>query len=526
MLFGKNRIARSLEAFQARDAELGQLAENTADLYREQLDHVAKPYVFFEPSPFENFYASFIYVDPHINAQSESHSATVLEIGNFLVFIPRHCVISSTLSEQIEQVGDADFAYGDSFHFDPQDSSQFTHQLRPGWSPERLRGHCYVGDVVIASEKLVSKAGGREFLSTLSSHDRALRLTEKAQHPKHLEILLYGTSIESRMPDVDLVAVQSHCARLRIKADARLNSNGAAVQVMRRRKKAPSVCAIMPTRGTSADLFGERVVLAAHAIETLRQKSTYSRIELIVVADNETPAESMEAIKKAADGDVVILPYDKPFNFAEKTNLAALETTAEFLLFINDDTEIITPEIIEIMLSYFEDPTVGLVGSMLKYEDGTIQSAGHLMNPYPVDLYRGHDFNGDEAFGILNVAREVSSVIAAFALTPRKVFEKAGGMSMLFPSDYNDVDYAFKLDLLGYKTLFTPHAECFHFESKTRTPGEKPESVALLGKRWQHRIEEDRYSNKYLQPSLPIWKSNHDSEWSMRDAMGTDTVKP
>ena len=192
MLFGKNRVARSLEVFQARDSELGQLAENAADLYRAQLDHVAKPYVFFEPSPFENFYASFIYVDPNINAQSESHSATVLEIGNFLVFIPRHCVISSTLSEEIEQVGDADFAYGDSFHFDPQDSSQFTHQLRPGWSPERLRGHCYVGDVVIASEKLVSKAGGREFLSTLSSHDRALRLTEKAQHPKHLEILLYN----------------------------------------------------------------------------------------------------------------------------------------------------------------------------------------------------------------------------------------------------------------------------------------------------------------------------------------------
>jgi hypothetical protein len=78
--------------------------------------------------------------------------------------------------------------------------------------------------------------------------------------------------------------------------------------------------------------------------------------------------------------------------------------------------------------------------------------------------------------------------------------------------------------MLGYRTIFTPHAESFHFESKTRIPGQKSESVALLGTRWQHMIENDKYGNKYLQPFQSSWKSNHDSEWSMREAMGTGGV--
>ena len=201
-----------------------------------------------------------------------------------------------------------------------------------------------------------------------------------------------------------------------------------------------------------------------------------------------------------------------------------MQTTADYLLFINDDTEIITPEIVEVMLSYFEDSTVGMVGPMLKYEDGTIQSAGHLLNPVPYDLYRGLQVRDDAAFGLLNVAREVSSVIAAFSMTPRDLFEKVGGLSHLFPADYNDIDYALKLDMLGYRTIFTPHVECFHFESKTRVPGEKPESVELLGKRWQHRVDVDQYGNRCLQPYISLWKSNHDSQWSLREAMGADTV--
>jgi len=524
MAIDNQAVAKRLEVLCLRDAELGLKAETVADQYRTGLTDLVKPYEFPLTAPFEDFYPSFIYMDPHDRFHDSNLSITVMEVKKFFIFVPDYCVVSTSLTEIVEQAGDADFAYADSFHFDPNDPSQFTHQLRPGWSPERLRGHCYVGDVVIASKKTVKRAGGRKFLSTLSSHDRALRLSEVATAPKHISALLYGSTIETRNPAVDLEAVRSHCARTGIDAKVSLCADGAAVKVIRNRERKSSVCAIMPTRGTSADVFGHRVVLAAHSIQKLRERSTFGEIELVVVVDADTPASAIEEIIKSAGGNVSFITYDKPFNFAEKINIAAVQTKADYLLFVNDDTEIITPEIIETMLSYFEDSSVGMVAPLLKYEDGTIQSAGHLLNPIPFDLYRGSELRRGSSFGILNVAREVSSAIAAFSITPRNLFELAGGLSVLFPADYNDIDYCLKLDMLGYRTIFTPHAESFHFESKTRIPGQKSESVALLGQRWQHQIENDQYGNKYLQPFQSSWKSNHDSEWSMREAIGTGGV--
>jgi O-antigen biosynthesis protein len=524
MAIDNQSVAKRLEVLRLRDAELGLKAETAADKYRTGLPDVVKPYEFPFTAPFEDFYPSFIYMDPHDRSENANVQISVLEERNLYVFVPGDCVVSTSLSEILEQVGDADFVYADSFHFDPSDPSQFTHQLRPGWSPERLRGHCYVGDVVIATKKVVRRAGGKKFLSTLSSHDRALRLSEKAKSPTHVSALLYGSPIENRNPAVDVEAVKSHCRRTRIRAQVSLCADGVAVQVIRNRTRKSSVCAIMPTRGTSADVFGQQVVLAAHSIQKLRERSTFGEIELVVVVDADTPESAIEEISNAAGENVSFISYDKPFNFAEKINLAAVQTKADYLLFVNDDTEIITPEIIETLLSYFEDPSVGMVAPLLKYEDGTVQSAGHLLNPIPFDLYRGAELRSDSAFGILNVAREVSSAIAAFSITPRKVFELAGGLSVIFPADYNDIDYCLKLDMLGYRTIFTPHAESFHFESKTRIPGQKPESVALLGQRWQHQIENDQYGNKYLQPFQSSWKSNHDSEWSLREAMGANGV--
>jgi GT2 family glycosyltransferase len=524
MAIDNQAVAQRQEVLRLRDVELGLKAEIAADEYRTGLTDVVKPYEFPFTAPFEDFYPSFIYMDPHEGSLGEKVEITVVKQRGFYIFVPHDCVISTLLSDILEQIGDADFAYADSFHFDPNDPSQFTHQLRPGWSSERLLGHCYVGDVVIATKKLVKKAGGKKFLATLTSHERALRLSEIAQSPTHISALLYGSPIESRNPAVDVEAVKSHCRRTGIDAQVSLCADGMAVKVIRNRSRRSSVCAIMPTRGTQAEVFGQRVVLAAHSIQKLRERSTFGEIELVVVVDADTPATAVEEISKSAGGNVSFITYDKPFNFAEKINIAAVQTKADYLLFVNDDTEIITPEIIETLLSYFEDPTVGMVAPLLKYEDGTVQSAGHLLNPIPFDLYRGADLRRESAFGILNVAREVSSAIAAFSITPRKLFELAGGLSVLFPADYNDIDYCLKLDMLGYRTIFTPHAESFHFESKTRIPGQKPESVALLGTRWQHMIENDKYGNKYLQPFQSSWKSNHDSDWSLREAMGTGDV--
>lgn len=447
----------------------------------------------------------------------------IVHIGDLVGFVPTHCTLRRGARKAVRGFArstGADFIYGDSLHTTDDRHEEPFQVLRPGWSPERLRGHNYVGDVVFATESVVRAAGGADTLKTLSSHDRSLRLAEHAAHHRHVDHFVYSSTWHHSAPTVDAEAVAAHCARTGIDAVCETNADGTGIHVRRRRTSQPSVAVIVPTRGTRAEVWGRKRVLAAGAIAAVREKSTYGNLEFIAVVDRDTPSDALVDIHNAGGEAVRCIEFDRPFNFAEKVNLAAVNTDADYLLLLNDDTEIVSPDIVETMLSYFEDSSVGLVGPMLLYEDGTIQSAGHFFNPVPYDLYRASEVHTPGASNMLHVAREVSSVIAACSLTPHRLFDTVGGLSTKFPGNYNDIDYALKLAMLGKRTVWTPLATCHHFESKTREPVMKPVDVAELGARWRDKLERDPYAHTALQRYQPVWKSNRPGQRSLDEAVG------
>ena len=281
---------------------------------------------------------------------------------------------------------------------------------------------------------------------------------------------------------------------------------------------------VIPTRGSSAEVRGQSRVMVLDAVRGLLAGLTYGNLEILVVADDVTPGHVREELGRIGGERLRIIEFEGEFNFARKINLAAVQTDADHLLLVNDDIEVVSTDIVEELLSYLEDDSVGLVGPMLTYEDGTVQSAGHLLNPSPFDLYRGFDPVLRGGYDILHVTREVSSVLAAFAMTRRSDFLSVGGLSPLFPGDYNDVDYALKLAKIGKRTIFTPHVRCIHFESKTRRALPHQPSINLLGHRWKPVIENDPYGSPHLQRHEFIWKSNIDSPESLRDALGVDAT--
>ena len=444
-------------------------------------------------------------------------------IGHYIAFIPAHCKLEREFRTEMGRwlrTSTHDMVYGDSLHPTNDKYEEPIQVLRPGWSPERLRGHCYVGDVVLATVELVTRAGGADALCSLSPHHRALLLSEHAASISRMPHFLYSAPWEYRFPSTDLEAVKSHCLRTKINAQCYMNENGSGVVVERTQSTEPTVAVIIPTRGTEAEVRGKNRVLAAHAIAQLVEHSTFQNFEIIVVVDDATPATALQDIKNAAPGRVHIVPFDRPFNFAEKVNLGAAHTTADYLLLLNDDTEPSNPHLIKTLLSYFSDDTVGLVGPKLLYEDGSIQSAGHFFNPVPYDSYRGFPGNCAGAYNMLTVTREVSSVIAACALTPRRVFIEVGGLSAQFPGDYNDIDFALKMQLLGKRVLYTPYTDCFHFESKSREAKLNPAHVALLGERWRDQLENETYGHPALQKYQVAWKSNRPGQRSVDEAVG------
>ena len=413
-----------------------------------------------------------------------------------------------------------DVIYGDSAHGRASRFDEPSKVRRPQWSPERLRSHNYVGDLLAAPQSVIAAAGGIPTLATLHEHDRSLRIFEACTSPHRIAHVLYHSSQERMTPTASLDAVQQHCARTGIDAVCSISQELQSVRVSRRLHSQPKISVIVPTRGTAETIKGKQVVLAAHTIEALINNSTYQNFDVIAVLDNDTPIEGRQAIVKAGGDRLRVVDYDRPFNFAEKINLGAVCSDSDLLLLLNDDTEIISPDALETLSSILEDPSVAMAGPILLYEDLAIQSAGHILNPVPIDLYRGHSSTLSGAQNILKVQRETSGIIAACVLVKRDVFEQLGGLCTLFPSNFNDVDFGLKMQDAGYRVVWTPHAKFHHFESKTRSTKMHPSEVVNIGARWRDKLEDDPYFNPHLERYTNIWKENVMGQRSVLDALG------
>ncbi len=451
-----------------------------------------------------------------ITKSSEIHSHIIfMRVGDSL--LPQTLDV---LNEFLASNPHHDLLYGDSTHGSISRWDEPTEVRRPGWSPERLRSHCYVGELLVAPIDLVNQAGGVDVLAVAHAHDRALRLGELAKSPVRIAELLYASDHEHLQPTCSIEAVRRHCARTGVNADCDADENLAVVRVRRRISNEPNITIIIPTCGTVESVHGTPKVLAAHTIETLLERSTYKNFEIIVVADTSTPNESRRAIAEAGGAHVRFIEFSRPFNFAEKINLGVVTSDSELVLLLNDDTEIISPDALHTMVGILADPGVAMVGPMLLYEDGTIQSAGHILNPVPYDLYRSRPLTFTGAQHLLRVQREVSGVIAACALIRRSVFNEVGGLCTDFPSNYNDVDFGLKVQELGYRVVFTPYAQFFHFESQTRSPRLQTFEVAKIGARWRDKLDNDPYFNPHLERYVSVWKQNRIGQRSLLDALG------
>jgi glycosyltransferase involved in cell wall biosynthesis len=416
--------------------------------------------------------------------------------------------------------GCVDVIYGDTRHLVRHADRLPTFQRRPGFSPERLRHHDYIGPMIAVRAAHLRMVGDVAELARCDSHDRNLRLTERAARVVRIAHVLYETPEPSLAPAASRDAVVRHLARMGIDADVTVDDLSPAVQVRRRVSAKPLVSVLIPTRGSSATIFGRQRTLVVDAVRSVLTASTYPNVEFIVVADTDTP-DVVRAELRAVGGDRLrIVDFDRPFNFAEKINLAAAHAKGDYFLLLNDDTQVISPDFLDALVSLVSDDGVGLVGPTLSFEDGTIQSAGHVFSPEPTDLYRGAPADARGAHDMLRVTRETSSIIAACALTSRTTFESVGGLSVQFPGNWNDIDYGLKVWQSGRRVLVTPLARLYHFESKTRVPVLVESEVAKLGHRWGHVLDDDPFFNPHLQRYVNVWKTDSTSPRSYSEALG------
>ncbi|MDH6531768.1 GT2 family glycosyltransferase [Aurantimicrobium minutum] len=252
----------------------------------------------------------------------------------------------------------------------------------------------------------------------------------------------------------------------------------------------PYISIIIPTRGTANDSGRAFVV---DAVDSIIQKSSYANFEVIIVADDDTPQSVINTIDAFNSSSVKWVRWSKPFNFSEKMNLGAACASGEYLLFLNDDTEVVSPHWMEDMLSLIGVDRIGYAGALLFFDDQTIQHAGHVYKGGAGHIGFGEKMRLKDPNQLTHLDRKVSGVTAACSLVSKSLFERVGGFSVEFPGSYNDVDLSMKLALIGVDIAVAGSARLYHFESKSRDATVKKSEILLLQARWRNKIQHDRH---------------------------------
>ena len=387
--------------------------------------------------------------------------------------------------------------------FEVAAGSDVVRAYTPELSPERLRHQPYMGLVVVARNDVAAAAASAP---PTSLHDAALRLVERTTSWHRIpEVAAIGPR-EVVVADRD--AVVAHLERSGVDARVVDGDHAGTVRVIRTDPTEPLVSVIVPTRGSDGIVFGNRRTFAVEAVRSLVERSDHRAVEFVVVHDTVMPSTVLDELRALVGDALVLVEYDRPFDFSDKVNVGVAASSGPLLLLLNDDTELIAPDSLSVLVGHLTDPGVSMVGAKLLFEDGTLQHGGHV---YHGDVHHAcfgwpGDSPGPAPLFPLAVARECSGVTAGCALVRRSVFDEVGGFDSAFPHNYNDVDFSLKLRSAGHRIVWTPWSTWYHFESRTRMPEIRPDERARLDDRWHDELRNDPYYHPGLPPGPADWQ--------------------
>ena len=415
-----------------------------------------------------------------------------LATGEYLVLLDHDDLLyPNALFEcvQVIQKTSADFVYSDEIVLDASLKKLGGYHFKPDFAPDYLRGCNYITHLACFSRPLLDEAGAWESLEFegAQDHDLLLRLTEKAKRIEHIKKVLYiwrghagstASGMEAKPYAIAAGerAIDAHLARVGLPGKARaVEGAPGAFQIRYELAANPLISVLIPNKDHVDDL--ER------CLSSLYKNAGYDNFEVLVLENNSTdPAtESYYAALPAAYPRCRVLRYEGAFNFSAVNNFGAAQAKGEHLLLLNNDIEVLSPDFLRELLSYSQRADVGAVGAKLYYPDDTIQHAGVIMG---INGSAGHSHKGYPRAAVgdlyrLVTAQDYMAVTGACLMTKTALYRAAGGLDEeRFAVAYNDVDYCLKLWQQGLHNVFTPRAEAYHHESKSRGLDTTPENAA------------------------------------------------
>lgn len=459
-------------------------------------------------------------LEKNLGISENTNACIEMATGNFIALFDHDDILHpSALFEMMKAIceSDADMVYTDEVTFiSPNIKKLITIHHKPDFAPDMLRSYNYICHFTAFSRELLNRVGVfRSEFDGSQDYDMILRLTEMAQKIVHVPKILYfwrshEASVASNISAKPYTlaaarrALAEHLERVGLKgtvSDSRIPST---YRIRYELEGAPLVSIIIPN--------ADHVDVLEQCIESVEKLSTYQNYEILIVENNSKKQETFafyEYICSKYD-NVRLLRWACEFNYSKINNFAAQEAKGDYLLFLNNDIEIITPSWIEEMLMYVQRSDVGAAGMVLYYPDDTVQHAGVILGVGGVAGH-SHKYYPRKSSGYmsrLSLVQNLSAVTAASMMVKASVFREVNGFEPKLAVAFNDVDLCMKIRQAGYLIVFTPYAEAYHHESKSRGTEDTPQKVArfngevkLFHERWDDAL---KAGDPYYNPNLTL----------------------
>lgn len=448
-----------------------------------------------------------------------TNSALEIATGEFIALLdnddelPPHALfeVVKVLNERPE----LDVIYSDEDKIDAE-GNRFDPHFKADWSPDTLMGNNYISHLGVYRSSIVKSLGGfRKGYEGSQDYDLVLRVTEQIpeDHIYHIDKVLYhwrtipgstasSGEAKSYIYDSGVKALTDALNRRGIKGTVRPGLISGFYEVTYEVLQEELVSVIIPTKNGYDDL--------KLCVDSIIEKTSYPNYE-IIIADNGSTDPKMQELfaeyKKQLDERFIVELIDIPFNYSRINNLATEKASGKYLLFLNNDTEVIEPNWMTTMVSYAQFDRIGCVGAKLYYPDDTTQHAGVLVG---IGGVAGHALNNYDRthcgyFGRLVIDVNYLAVTAACMMVKAADFKAVNGFDETLEVAFNDVDLCLKIYELGRYNVYAHQVELYHFESKSRGYEDTPEKqkrfageIKKMQDKWPAYIAHDPFYNDNL----------------------------
>lgn len=427
-------------------------------------------------------------------AQNTNKALKIAE-GAFIGLLDHDDVLAENalyeVVKELNKVVDTDVIYTDEDKVSTAMDEYFSPNFKPDFNLDMLRSNNYFCHFFVAKKELIEAVGGfRGEYNGAQDYDLFLRCIEKAERIGHIPKILYHWRVHQESTadnplskmyayDAGQKAIEQHLKRCGIMAEVSKTENLGFYRVKYQQEGNPLVSILIPNKDQKDTLD--------QCLKSIEEHTDYENYEIIIIENNSTEKETFEYYKQIKNPKIRVIEWKDEFNYSAINNFGVRHAKGEYLLFLNNDIEVIHNDWLGEMLSNCQREEVGAVGAKLYYPDNTVQHAGVIVGiggvagSVFVGLKRGYTGYMHRA----SIQQDLSAVTAACMMVKKSVFEEVGGFEEKLKVAFNDIDFCLKIREKGHLIVYDPYVELYHYESKTRGAEDTTEKI----RRFQSEIE-------------------------------------